>query len=64
MIDDGRRSAIEISNQRLGRVDAQMVVERGQKIAGIANAFDGIFAAIVGSSDKAASFDTAASPDV
>lgn len=64
MIDDWRRTSVEILDQRVGRVDPHVVVDRGEEVAGAADAFDRIFAALVGAADEAAGLDASARPEV
>ena len=64
VLNDTRGAAVEVFDKDVGRIDAQVMVDRCQKITGAADAFDGVFAAFIGGSDKASGFDAAAGPDV
>lgn len=62
VIDKRRRPAVEIANGRVCRIDAEMMVDRGQEIAGTADAFDRVFGALIGGPDHAARLNSAARP--
>ena len=64
MIDDSCWTSIKILNEHVLRIDTKVVVNCRQKVAGAADAFDGIFSAFVGRSNKATGFDATAGPDV
>ena len=60
MINDWGRTSVEIADHRCGRVDAEVVIDRRQEVAGATDAFDGIFAALVGAADELALGDASA----
>ena len=64
VIHDRCRTAVEVLDQGLGVVDAQVMVDGRQEVAGPADPFDGVFAAFVGGADEASGGDPAAGPDV
>ena len=64
MFHDRCRTTIKVFDESIGIVDTQMVVDRRQKIARAADAFDRIFAAFIGGSDESSGFNTATRPDV
>ncbi len=62
VVDDRRGAAVEIVDQRVGRIDAKMVIDRREEIARPAAPFDGVFAALVGCADEASCFNATAGP--
>ena len=64
MVNDRRWAAVEVLDQRVGGIDSQVMINRCQEISGTADAFDDIFATLVGGSDDLTGADTTASPDI
>lgn len=64
MINDGSRAAVEVIDQRLFRVDAEVMVDRGQEVTWSAASFHDIFTSFVGGADVAPRFDSAAGPKI
>src|SRR5690606_9303718 len=51
VVDNGGRSPVEILDGDLGRIDPEMVVDRGEEITGAAGALDDILTALVAPPD-------------
>src|SRR5690606_30368738 len=64
VVDDRRGAAVEGVDEDLGRVDAQVLVDRREEVARRADALDRVFSLFVGRTDDAAGLDAAAGPDV
>lgn len=64
LINDWRWSAVKVFDGDIRSIDAEVVIDRRQKISGTANPLDRVLAAFVGRSDEASGFDTATSPDI
>ena len=64
MVDDGCWSAVKVFDENFRRVDAQMVVNRGQEVARATDPFDRILAQFVRAANETTCFDTATGPDV
>ena len=64
MAHNGRGSSIEVIDRDLRRLDPEVMVDRGEEIAGTAGALDHILATLVTRTDDAAGLDAAAGSDV
>jgi len=64
VVDDGRGAAIEVLDQRVRGIDAQVMVDRGQEIARAAATVDGVFASFVRRADESTGLDAATGPQV
>ena len=64
MIHDRCRSTVEVLDERMRGVDAEVMVDRGEEVTGGTNSFDGIFAAFVGGTDDATGFNSTPGPYV
>ena len=42
MVNDGRWAAVEVVDESVGSVDSQVMVNRGQEVAGVADSFDNV----------------------
>ena len=64
MVDDGSGPTIKIFDGDLVVFDAEVLINRGQKIPGTVPMGDGVLAKLVGGADELAALNTAAGPDV
>src|SRR5581483_233660 len=64
VIHNRRRSAVEIPDEGVGGIDAEVMINRCKEVAGTANPLDRIFAALIGRADKPPGLQSAAKPDI
>ena len=64
MGQDGNGAAGKVFDENLLRINAQMVVDRGQEIAGPGNAINRVLATLVTGTDDTTGLDTAACPEI
>lgn len=59
MVNDGSWTSVEVFDQRVGRVNSQVMINGRQEVAGTADAFDRVFTAFVGAADELSVVDAA-----
>ena len=64
VVNYGRWATVEVVNKRLTGINAHVVVDGGQEVAGAADPFNGVFTAFVGGTNETAGLNSTARPNV